>query len=112
MDRIEPRQIPEAIELEQGAGISTNEANIRSIQGYFDVESPTTDEHKILSEIYRLTTGDGAVEMHQVLLFLRDIEHRLGATPLGERRINRVYNYLKVMDSMRDLEKEKALYER
>lgn len=112
MDKIEPRQEQEVAEVADAPAINHNEANIRSLQGYFGVEAPSTDQDKKLADIYRMATGDEMYDMEQILLFLRGIEQKLGATPIGETRLNRVYNYLRLMDSMRVLEAKKQMYER
>jgi hypothetical protein len=49
--------------------------------------------------------------MVDILLYLRGVENKIGAAPLGEKRMQRVYNYMKLMESMSGLEKQRAQYE-
>jgi hypothetical protein len=111
MDKIEPRKDLESEELHESPPIAHSELNIQSLRGYFGIEIPTPEELKMLNEIYRMAVGDDKHEMVDVLLYLRGVEKKIGATPLGEKRMQRVYNYLKLMDSMSGLEKQREQYE-
>jgi hypothetical protein len=111
MDRIEPREDLEKEELHDAPPIVHSELNIQSLRGYFGIEVPTTEELKTLNEIYRMAVGDETHEMVDILLYLRGVENKIGAAPLGEKRMQRVYNYMKLMESMSGLEKQRAQYE-
>jgi hypothetical protein len=111
MDKIEPRRDLESQEVPDAPPIAHSELNLQSLRGFFGIEIPTPEEMKMLNDIYRMSVGDDMHEMVDVLLYLRGVEKKIGATPLGEKRVQRVYNYLKLMDSMSGLEKQRQQYE-
>lgn len=47
-----------------------------------------------------------------VMMKLRDLDTKLGATPAGGRRIDRIWNHLKISQKMKDLMKQQRALER
>lgn len=66
-----------------------------------DVHGLSETDSKSLQAIYEFARGDAA-EMTELELLskVRSIEQRLGLTALGERRIDKVYRYVKLQSQI------------
>lgn len=59
----------------------------------------------ILNDLEEKTIGN-------VMMRLRDLDSKLGATPAGEKRINRIWNWLKIRNQIDDMTKRQRALER
>jgi hypothetical protein len=73
-----------------------------------DTHNLGTTDSGYLQEIYDFIRGD-AKEMTslEVLAKVRNLENRLGIPGLGERRLDKVYRYVKLQSQISQLEKRR-----
>ena len=73
----------------------------------------TSGENKKLREIYDIV-NDGLEErtIGNVMQHLSNLDLKMGATPIGERRLDRIWAYLKLTHNIRELDKRRRAYER
>lgn len=73
-----------------------------------DTHNLTDTDSKQLKDIYDFVRGD-AKEMTQLELLakVRSLEQRLGMTSLGERRIDKMFRYVKIQSQIDGLEKQR-----
>ena len=79
------------------------------LDGYFGIQSPTTQDDKSLSEIVRILDGD-KIDPVDFLWQLKSIEDRIGTPPLGVSRLQHVYNFIRIGAQIGELRKEQAAY--
>ena len=70
---------------------------------YFDLERSTPKEKEWLSYILEYAKGKGAKTKGDLYKIVRSEETKLGAPPLGERRIPRLVRYLKTNAEISEL---------
>lgn len=113
MDTIAPQ--PEQAEHEfVNSGVTVvkpGDATVASLKGYFGIIEPDSKEREMLNKIYELVASD-ATEMIEVLLYLKQIENKIGMVPLGKTRLEHVYQYISVLGSIHKMNKVKEQYER
>ena len=91
-------------------GDHTDEITPARMYDHFDIQDPGSVQrdtkdmlrvigHFILSRYDNLDSG------------LRDVEGKIGQPPIGRSRIKHVYNYIKVIKSIRNSFKDKEIYE-
>lgn len=87
-----------------------NVDNIRPIAGLvgLDTHSLSDTDTKQLTDIYEFIRGD-AKEMTELELLskVRELEQRLGLTNLGERRVDKLYRYVKLQSQIEGLTKQR-----
>lgn len=110
MDTIEP-QTPAEPMADQPAqsemvGPDTSVNKIK-LEGYFNVQSPSSEEAKALSEILRLMPFGDPTEL---LYAINQIENRIGTPKIGTSRLQHVYNYVALNSQIKNLERERDLY--
>lgn len=81
------------------------------LMNYFDqgFDNMTQRSTKQLGEIYVLLKDDFN-NMGDLLYEVKQIERRLGPAPLSETRYGRVWNWLKVSNRIKKLEKERQAF--
>jgi hypothetical protein len=86
------------------------EDNIRPIAGLLGINVhaiPDTDG-KALQKIYEHVRGDNKQMTELELLHkVRELENRLGMTNLGERRLDKVYRYVKLQSQIDHLSSQR-----
>ena len=107
IENIEPGDSPSPPSSDRG-----DEVNLISLRGYFGLDAKDSYHDKSLQFIYNSLSESGVRDMSEMLLYIKDMERRLGPTPLGENRLVHVKNYLKVLMQIGNLEKIKETYER
>lgn len=84
------------------------EDNIRPIAGLLglDVHAVADADGNALQKIYDYVRGDNA-EMTELELLskIRGLEQRLGLASLGERRVDKIYRYVKLQSQIESLER-------
>lgn len=82
-----------------------NTRPIASMLG-LDTHDISDGDNKSLKDIYDYLRGD-AKEMTELELLskVRSLEQRLGLTSLGERRVDKIYRYVKLQSQIENLEK-------
>lgn len=87
-----------------------NVDNIRPIAGLvgLDTHNLSDTDSKQLSDIYDFIRGD-AKEMTELELLskVRGLEQKLGLTSLGERRVDKLYRYVKLQSQIDGLERQR-----
>jgi len=87
-----------------------NEDNVRPIAGLLglDTHNVADMDSKSLQAIYDYVRGDNK-EMTELELLhgVRELEQKLGMTNLGERRLDKVYRYVKLQSQIDGLSKER-----
>jgi len=80
---------------------------IASLVG-LDIHNLSDGDTKSLQAIYDYIRGD-AKEMTELELLskVRSLEQRLGLTSLGERRVDKLYRYVKLQSQIEGLEKQR-----
>lgn len=73
------------------------ELRIKPYQEYLGDSDP-----KQLDYIIRTLNPDGKLEQEEVLQKIRDIDSKLGATPLGQTKLFKVYRYVKMVKGIPD----------
>lgn len=84
--------------------------NINPIAGLMglDTHALSDADTKSIQAIYEFVRGD-AKEMTslEMLAKVRSLEQRLGMTSLGERRVDKLYRYVKLQSQIDGLEKQR-----
>ena len=92
----------------QAADIGYNEDNIRPIAGLvgLDTHKLSSTDSEALQKIYDYVRGD-AKEMTELEMLhgVRELEQKLGMTNLGERRVDKLYRYVKLQSQIDGLTK-------
>ena len=87
-----------------------NVDNIRPIAGLvgLDTHNLSDTDTKQLNDIYEFIRGD-AKEMTELELLskVRSLEQKLGLTSLGERRVDKLYRYVKLQSQIDGLERQR-----
>ncbi len=74
------------------------------IQGMLGVEEPTTDDKAALKMVWDYFKGEGK-SAAEVMWGIRDIENKLQPARMGETRLNKLYEYVKLRKTLEDTEK-------
>ncbi len=75
-----------------------------------DLNEPQTKRLKEVCEIVSQELTDPSIG--NLMDYLNKIDLKLGATPIGESRVNRVWGYLKLQKNIREMEQRQRAYER
>ena len=113
-DTIKPSIEQPKEEFVQGGVTMVNhkDVNVISLQGFLGAKDTTSEEDSALEYIYKFFSDTGIDSMAEVLLNIKNIENKLGISNLGESRIIRLRNYLKIDSQINELLKTKQAYER
>lgn len=95
---------------QSGAGLK--DVNVVSLKGFLGVKDTTAEEDSALEYIYRFFEEAGVESMAEMLLNIKEIEMRLGVAQLGESRVIKLRNYLKLDGQIQELIKMKKSLER
>jgi len=85
---------------------SYRDMNFISLKGYFGIDNPEAGEEEALNWIFGEFEKNGATNMSDILLGIREIERRM-VSPVGTPRVTAVRNYLKINSQIADLEGQK-----
>ena len=72
------------------------------LQGYLNIDRPTTEEAQQLKEIWDFIDGEGEADK---LYRIQQLENRLGSPALGQTRLDKLYEYAKITRQIDTLEK-------
>lgn len=86
--------------------------NFLSLQGFFGIQNPDIELESDLNYIYDFYEKRGVRTMAEMLLNIRDAEHRLGAVPINISRANYLKMYLKTQSSIDTMLTEQRAMER
>lgn len=109
MDIIEPKQNTDTEPNHMQSMPSSDsyrDMNFMSLKGFFGIDNPEAGEEEALNWIYGEFEKNGAVDMAEILLGIRDIERKM-ISPVGTPRVTAVRNYLKINSQIADLEGQK-----
>ncbi len=81
------------------------------LQQFFNFSKPSLREEDILNSLYDYFEKQGLLSMDEVFMAINQMEQKLGATPLGQSRINQLWNYVKVLSQIQHYEKFKQSFE-
>lgn len=120
MERVPFSQIPQPVQATQPIGIV--DANIPvlyegmplDLVRHFavDVKQMTEGDKKQINDIYNWVKGSLAEQTPgNVMLAIRQISNRLGSPQLGETRFGKMWNYLRIQQSIDDLSKQRKAME-
>ncbi len=70
------------------------------LQEFFDVFQPTYKETEILDNLYQYFNKKGFDSMNEVFMEIMGIERKLGHVPMGQNRLNYLWNYLKIFSQI------------
>lgn len=88
---------------------STPDKGYPQLRGYFNVDNPTTQEKADLKSLWDYFAAE-ADNPADVLYKLKQMENRLAMPPLGQSRISYLANYIKVLNRVREADKEQERY--
>ncbi len=91
---------------------SDRDMNFLSLQGFFGIENSTSEQQDSMSYIMQFFEEAGVRNMSEVLMSLKGIENRLGITPMGTNRLTSIKNYLKISNSIAEMQKQQQAMER
>lgn len=75
---------------------------------FFDIDTRTMDNKtkEKLNDIYKFSNSEGK-PMGDILQGLKMIEYQMGQSVVGESRYGRIWNYLRVQNTINDLVKQR-----
>ncbi len=101
---VTPKASPQSVE----PGYSAD--NLHPVAGLLglDTHNLSGSDTEVLQKIYEFVRGDEK-EMTQLELLskVRSLEQRLGMTSLGERRVDKIYRYVKLQSQIDNLSKQR-----
>lgn len=72
------------------------------LQSYFHISSPSPEEQEQIKTVWDFFDGKDEVErLYQV----KQLENRLGQPNIGETRFSKVYEYVKLTNQIKQIEK-------
>jgi len=78
-----------------------------------DIQHAEETEKGRLREISEWISSDlQEKSIGNIMSEIRKVEMKLGATPYGEKKLNRIWNYLKVSQKIKDLDLQRKALER
>jgi hypothetical protein len=84
----------------------TIEVPYPALKDYFNVDE-VTDGQKDKFEVIWKYFGDEADGVGDLLYKMRQLENRLGSPAIGESRLTKMYNYVKISAQIKDAEKQR-----
>lgn len=75
------------------------------LQGMLNVEEPTTDDKDALKAVWDYFNPDGKKSAAEVMWAVRDVENKLQPARMGETRLNKVYEYVRLRKDIETNEK-------
>ena len=73
---------------------------------YFNLESPTNAQREKLATIFD-HFSDESKTIGELLYNMRILESRLGSPALGESRLQKMYNYVRITGDIKDKEQQR-----
>lgn len=73
---------------------------------YFNLESPTDAQKDKIATIFEYF-ADEADSLGDLMYKMRILESRLGSPALGESRLQKMYNYIKITNNIKDQEQQR-----
>jgi hypothetical protein len=73
---------------------------------YFNVDSPTNAQREKMATIFDYF-ADESKTIGELLYNMRILESRLGSPALGESRLQKMYNYIRITSDIKDKEKQR-----
>lgn len=73
---------------------------------YFNLESPTDAQREKLRDIFDYFANETKT-IGELLYNMRILESRLGSPALGESRLQKMYNYIKITNNIKDQEQQR-----
>lgn len=113
MDPLLQVNVAETGEVQSAAVIAANEdadkAEVAPLAGLLKIDHPTGKEQGQLAFImaYLRENASDATNISALLWQLRDIENRLSAPRIGESRLSKIYNYVRLAREVKEREAER-----
>ena len=95
----EPRDV-EVVGIENPTGKTDETApviNMSKLQEFLGISHPDYKEINVLNNLYNYFSKKGADSMDEVFMEINFIEQKLGSVPIGQTRLQHLWNYLKVL---------------
>lgn len=73
---------------------------------YFNVESPSDAQKDKIATIFEYF-ADEANSLGDLMYKMRILESRLGSPAIGESRLQKMYNYVRITNDIKDKEKQR-----
>jgi len=101
---------PEPLEVEAAPVVQTesltHDPGMLAVKSYFELKNPTTQDQEKLKEIWEYVSKD-AKYPGEASYQLRQLENRLSSPRLGESRLNKIYEYIRLSNVIDRSEKER-----
>ena len=88
------------------AGIQSPKVDFPQLKDYFNIESPTDAQKVKFAEIWEYF-GEESKTIGDLMYKMRQLENRLGSPAIGETRMQKMYNYIKISKNIKDDEKRR-----
>lgn len=88
------------------AGIRPTTTEYPQLKDYFNVDSPSDAQKEKFAEIWEFFSEDSKT-IGDLMYKMRQLENRLGSPALGETRMQKMYNYIKISRSIKDDEQRR-----
>lgn len=75
------------------------------IQGMLGVEEPTSSDKDNLKDVWTYFNPDGKKSAAEVMWAVRDVENKLEPARMGETRLNKIYEYVKLRKTIEENER-------
>lgn len=79
---------------------------------FLSVDPLNQDYMKKMSEMANWAKSQGAKNASDIMMKIRDVEVKLGSPSFGEKRIPRIYNYIKLLQKQAEIMTEIKAHER
>lgn len=88
------------------AGIKPTTTEYPQLKDYFNLESPSDAQKEKFAEIWEYF-GEESKSIGDLMYKMRNLENRLGSPAIGESRLQKMYNYIKISKDIKDDEKRR-----
>lgn len=95
----------------EGPG-ALDEIDFAPLRDFFEMERPDSQESERLGFITKWMKQHGYENKSDLIAKLGTLEREMGAPNLGESRLGRIYNWLKIDSEIESLMKEREAYRR
>ncbi len=99
----------ETVSVEVKPSFRSAEVKVAPLNNYFDIDRKTTNkEQQQMEGIMEFLDGDTDTKVEgNIYVALRNIEEKLTSPKLGETRMGKIYNYVKILQEIKGAEEER-----
>lgn len=111
MDILTPQTTETVIDSVNPMGaLTSHDLQLIPLKNFLDIDHPSTEDSSRLDWIYKFFQDQNTHSVTDMFLNIRHIESKLGMAPVGETRLSRLYNYLKLTKQLSELEQLRNSY--